>query len=46
MTQWTIVKNQSGKTTPSAGRGGQFIQLISMSPGSTYQLKELATTSC
>ena len=34
------------KTTPSTGRGGQFFQLIDFSPSNTYQLKELATTSC
>ena len=34
------------KTTPSTGHGGQFFQLIGLSPGNTYQLKELATTSC
>ena len=33
-------------TMPSAGRGGQFLQLISLSPGNNYQLKELAATSC
>ena len=27
------------KTMPSTGRGGQFFQLISLSPGNTYQLK-------
>ena len=32
--------------TPSTGRGGQLFQLISLSPGNTNQLKELATTSC
>ena len=33
-------------TTPSTRRGGQFIQLISLSPGNTYQLKKLAAMSC
>ena len=36
----------SSKTTPSTGRGDQFFQLISLLPGNTYQLKELAATSC
>ena len=34
------------KTTRSTGRGGQFFQFISLLPGNTYQLKELAVTSC
>ena len=34
------------KTTPSTGRGGQFFQLISLLLGNTYELKELAATSC
>ena len=34
------------KATLSTGRGGQFFQLISLLPGNTYQLKELAATSC
>ena len=33
-------------TMPSTERGGQFFRLISLSPGNTYQLKELATTLC
>ena len=33
-------------TTPPAGRGDQFFQLINLSPGNTYQLKEVTTTSC
>ena len=32
-------------TAPSTRRGVHFFQLISLSPGSTYPLKELATTS-
>ena len=27
-------------TTPSTGRGGQLIQLISLSPGNIYKLKD------
>ena len=34
------------KITPSTGRCGQFFQLISLLPGNTYQLKELAAMSC
>ena len=30
------------KTTPSTGRDGQLFQLISLLPGNTYELKELA----
>ena len=30
----------SSNPTPSTGHGGQFFQLISLSPGNTYQLKE------
>ena len=30
----------------STGRGGQFFKLISLSTGNTFQLKELAVTSC
>ena len=41
-----VIINTLSKTTPSTGRGGQFFQLISLLPGNTYQLKELAATSC
>ena len=34
------------KKTSSTGPGGPFFQLMSLSPGSIYQLKELPTTSC
>ena len=40
---WVKIETLSN-TTPLAGRGGQFFQLISLSPLNIYQLKELATT--
>ena len=41
-----VIVDTLSKTTPSTGRGGQFFQLITLLPGNTYQLKELAATSC
>ena len=41
-----LILDTLSKTTPSAGRGGQPFQLISLLLGNTYQLKGLAATSC
>ena len=43
---WNKTLGTLSNTTHPTGRGGQFSQLISLSPGNTYQLKELAATSC